>query len=147
MKTNYNENPFGPNRLEMENKQFGNTVYSSQQYAYTNAGQIAMNQFDTDSKQIITEYGYNKTRVDNYHFRLNTVRKTTTNFNYQNGLLDKVQTDGEQTKKFNDDTKYAKYEYTYSGKMNKITYPKLNDGSYLVTAYEYDGYDMIACRK
>ncbi len=58
-------------------------------------------------------------------------------YKYTNDRLTKVQTNGSQTVSASD-ADNATYEYYPDGKLKKITYPKLNDGTYLTSEYLYN---------
>ncbi len=60
-----------------------------------------------------------------------------TDYKYTSGRLTQVQTNGQQTVSTSD-ADNATYDYYPDGKLKKITYPRLNDGSLLTTEYVYN---------
>lgn len=116
-----------------------NTLTTSINYSYNDNSQI--------TKKDVTGNGYINSNLkltyDNAG-RLNSVGAGVlesnyfyTNYKYTKDRLTQVQTNG-QLANSTVDTNNVIYEYYPDGKLKKITYPKLNDASYLTTEYNYN---------
>ncbi|AEG61159.1 YD repeat protein [Desulforamulus ruminis DSM 2154] len=66
----------------------------------------------------------------------------TTLYGYNKNRLTRVQTNGSASSNTSDEVN-AKYEYYPNGMLKSVTYPKLKDGSYLKTSYEYNDLNRL----
>ncbi|MFA9463426.1 MAG: RHS repeat-associated core domain-containing protein [Velocimicrobium sp.] len=133
-KYNYT-NPFGCSEVQLYNN---GTLINQELYNYNSSGQVIQRnsqagfinsnlnlQYDDAGKLLSVGTGVQN---NNYFY---------SNYTYTNERLTKVQTNGQQSYSA-DDKDNATYEYYPDGKLKKITYPKLNDDSYLTTEYCYN---------
>jgi RHS repeat-associated protein len=130
----YNSLPFGPEKIELQNTET-QTVQGFDEYEYDYAGNITSHTSNSLGLQQQTTYQYN-------HLNQLTQQSVQNDFSihyqYDNGLLRRIQTDGNSTENFQDDNKSLKYEYFNDGKVKSIVYPRLRDARYLRTEYTYD---------
>ncbi|MGG0825242.1 RHS repeat-associated core domain-containing protein, partial [Paenibacillus turicensis] len=61
-----------------------------------------------------------------------------TNYSYDKTRINKVQTNGSHIVTAEDNAN-AQYSFNPEGKLQRIVYPRLSDGSYLTSDYNYDG--------
>lgn len=66
----------------------------------------------------------------------------TTLYGYNKNRLERVQTNGSGTINTADEAN-ARYEYYPNGALKSVTYPKLKDGSYLKTSYEFNDLNRL----
>ena len=133
-KYNYT-NPFGCSEVQLYNN---GSLINQELYNYNASGQVTQRnsqsgfinsnlnlQYDDAERLLSVGTGVQN---NNYFY---------SNYKYTNDKLTKVQTNGQQTYSA-DDKDNATYAYYPDGKQKQITYPKLNDNSYLTTEYYYD---------
>ena len=134
-KYNYT-NPFGYTSEEL----YVNGIYTTvNTYSYNAAGQITQkNVSGSGYVNSYLKYQYdNAGRLKSVAAGVADSNYFYTSYKYTGDRLTKVQTNGLSA---NSDavTDNAVYEYYPDGKLKKITYPKLNDGTYLTTEYVYN---------
>lgn len=132
LKNVYQFRSFGPSRQE-ETRSGSNymtvyndyNMYGSQTYKatlYDGTATVVRHEYDdqnrlknvADAFDYFTHYTFDKTRIS----------KVQTNGSYQLNTADNAN---------------AQYSYEPDGKLKTVTYPKLADGSYLTSDYNYDG--------
>ena len=95
------------------------------QYPGNNYSSYLTNSYDLADRLSSTSIGNN---AGSYFY---------TNYAYDKTRLSKVQSNGSQAPDPTDQA-YVTYEYYPDGKAKKVTYPRLDDGAYLTTSYDYD---------
>ncbi|TBL69886.1 polymorphic toxin-type HINT domain-containing protein [Paenibacillus thalictri] len=130
----YGIETFGPTKVE---EYVDNVLDNSIGYTYDSNGQVAS---VTTQNHVVgvfntVNYEYNLTNMltqvkhpDNFY----------TKYYYDKMRITKVQTNGNSNSNVTDDSQYAEYDYYGNGMLRSVTYPRLNDYSYLKTTYEYD---------
>ncbi|MFR9708483.1 RHS repeat-associated core domain-containing protein [Paenibacillus sp. MB22_1] len=132
LKNIYQFTLFGPSRQE-EQRSGSNfmTIYNSYNFygsqtykanVYDGVVTIVRHEYDdanrlknvADAFDYFTHYSYDKTRIN----------RVQTNGSYQVTAAENAN---------------AQYTYEPDGKLKRVTYPRLSDGSYLITDYTYDG--------
>jgi YD repeat-containing protein len=133
----YNNNsPFG---YTSDSMYTNGTLTTSNTFTYNANGQV-IKKDTTGSGYILSNL---KLNYDNAG-RLNSVGAGVAgnnyfyaNYMYTGDRLNQIQTNGLQANS-TADTDNVIYKYFPDGKLEKITYPKLKDGSYLTTEYTYN---------
>jgi YD repeat-containing protein len=128
---------------------YTNTIGASKVSEYTNgvAGSYTNYNYDSLGK-LLRKYsvttGYTADITNEYDktgkltlLKRGGTSEISTRFTYSSGLLEKVQTNGSAVASVLDSDN-ATYAYRFDGKVTMITYPKLSDGTYLTTSYNYD---------
>nr|WP_275900999.1 RHS repeat-associated core domain-containing protein [Paenibacillus periandrae] len=132
--TFYGMEPFGPKRAEYK---IGGGIAASAGYTYYASGLTATTTTGYDSEGLSNTVGY----LYNLSNRVTQVQQPGnffTRFKYDRNRVEKVQTNGSSNDNTGDNSQYANYEYTATGQLKTVTYPRLNDGSFLKTNYSYD---------
>jgi RHS repeat-associated protein len=132
LKNVYQFKGFGPSRKEeMRNGSNYMTVYND----YNVFGSQTYKATLYDGTVTVVRHEYNdqnqiKNVADAFDY--------FTNYSYDKTRISKVQTNGSHVVTTEDNAN-AQYSYNPDGKPERITYPRLSDGSYLTSDYNYDG--------
>ncbi|MFA9464179.1 MAG: RHS repeat-associated core domain-containing protein [Velocimicrobium sp.] len=133
-KSNYT-NPFGYSNVQLYNN---GRLTNQEIYNYDTNGQVT--QRDSLANDINTSLNYqydDSGRLLSVGAGVKDQGYFYSKFKYANNRLTKVQTNGQNSN--SDSAKdNASYEYYPEGKLKKITYPQLNDNSFLTTEYSYN---------
>jgi len=128
-------NPFGYfDELKYEN----GTPSAQSHYFYDQSGQVIQKNVYTGNITSSLKLQYDDTgNIKSLGTGVFDSNYFYTNYGYISGRLTQVQTNG-LTALSSLDSENATYEYYPDGKLKKLTYPKLNDGSLLTTEYAYN---------
>lgn len=134
--SHYNYRPFGPYLIQDWR---GSSLTGSVAQQFDAYGNVSMRQIVNDGQATISRFRYDtmgriqSVEHPNAYHSLYTYDKTR---------IERVQTNG-QSLPSSSDSDYAQYEYNPVGTLKKITYPKLDDDSYLTAEYEYDDVNRL----
>lgn len=114
------------------------TPTAQSHYYYDQVGQVVQKNVFTGNIQSNLKLQYDDTgNLESLGAGVADSNYFYSNYGYTSGRLTKIQTNGMATVS-SSDYDNAAYEYYPDGKLKKITYPRLNDGSLLTTEYIYN---------
>ncbi|MFA9464024.1 MAG: RHS repeat-associated core domain-containing protein [Velocimicrobium sp.] len=128
-------NPFGYSNVQLYHN---GTLINQELYNYDSNGQVTYRSNLTNYINSSLEFQYDTAgRLLRVGTGVRGQNNFYTSYKYTNEKLTQVQTNGQQSSSTvaRDN---ATYEYYPDGKLKKITYPQLNDNSYLTTEYSYN---------
>ncbi len=136
IRTYYNT-PFGPGTLEWYEDDILKQTLS---LSYTNFGQL-------NAQSLLYEsYNHSYTNLNDKLGRTTVVQDSFSGFTryyYDKERLKRVQTNG-SNQQYSNSSEFAEYDYYADGKVKSVTYPKLTDGTYLKTEYEYNKLNQLS---
>ncbi|RED54736.1 RHS repeat domain-containing protein [Cohnella lupini] len=134
--SHYSYRPFGPYLIQEWNS---SSLLRTVAQEFDAFGNVSLRQIVNDGQATISRFTHDKLgRIS----RIEHPNAYNSSYTYYKNQLQRVQTNG-QLLPATADTDYAQYMYYPNGMLKQITYPKLQDGSYLTSEFVYDGVNRL----